>query len=143
MLIIAVAVAVGWISFVNRRSSTPTATQAGKVPSAPDTNGPLVPTTLTNLLLLPAHELARVDIGRANFLCAEGLPGWEQEDVEKGAAMMDAMARLVESETKRNFYKFLNDRKAFNESEGYFRMLVMATVLQEDFGVHDHYPNKI
>lgn len=98
-------------------------------------NDPLTPSTLTNLLLLPAHQLARVDIGRANLLCAEGLPGWELEDVDKGAAMLDTMARRVESETKRSFYKFQNDRKAFNDSEGYFRMLIMATVLQEDFGV--------
>jgi hypothetical protein len=123
VLLAAIIAAIAWMSFGNRRPSTPLANQIGKAPPASDTNSPLVPTTLTNLLLLPAYQFVRVDIGRANLLCAEGLPGWEQEDVDKGASMMEAMARQVESETKRNFYKFLNDRKAFNDSEGYFRFL--------------------
>jgi hypothetical protein len=138
-ILLAIAVMViavlAWSLNSTKRTKPQTNEEKSAVESS-DLTTPLEPSNLTNLLLLPAHSLSRVDIGRMNLLCAEGLPGWETEDVEKGLAKLDEMARHVDAETKRNFYKFLNNKKEFNDSEGYFRMLVMATVLQQDFGVH-------
>src|SRR5205085_7410862 len=39
------------------------------------------------------------------------------------------------SETERHFYRFRANPAEFENSEGYFRMLMMAVVLYEDFGV--------
>ena len=137
LAIAATVIAVlAWSLLSSSKTSKPPANEKSDTAESGDLTTPLTPDNLTNLLLLPAHSLSRVDIGRMNLLCAEGLPGWETEDVTKGLAKLDEMARHVDAETKRNFYRFLNNKKEFNESEGYFRMLVMATALQQDFGVH-------
>ena len=39
-------------------------------------------------------------------------------------------------ETDRHLYRFRQNPGEYNNSEAYFRMLMMATVLQQDFGMH-------
>ena len=60
---------------------------------------------------------------------AEGL------DVEDSLRRLDGIAKRVESETTRHYCKFRNHPEEFNGSEGYFRMLLMAVVLQEDLRI--------
>ncbi len=71
-----------------------------------------------------------------NLLCAEGLPGAEDLDVGRSLAVLDEMAARVKSETERHFYRFKNNPSDFENSEGYFRMVLLGVVLAEDFGVH-------
>ena len=40
------------------------------------------------------------------------------------------------SETQRNFHRFLANPREYNHSLGYYRMMMLATVLQQDFGTH-------
>lgn len=75
------------------------------------------------------------DIGAVNLWCANGLPGADQIEVEKMAATLDKWAKRVKSETERHLYRFRSNPAEFENSEGYFRMLMMAVVAYEDFGV--------
>lgn len=80
-------------------------------------------------------ELASHDIAAVNLACATGLPGAEGLDVGHCLAMLDAWAGHVGRETARCAGQFQRDPPAFENSRAYFRVLVLATVLQEDCGV--------
>ncbi|MDD4441972.1 MAG: hypothetical protein PHX41_08765 [Kiritimatiellae bacterium] len=75
------------------------------------------------------------DIAEINLLTAKGLPGAENLDVEKSLKTLDHWAAWVRRETDRNFHKFKDAPADYNNSESYFRILMMVCILQEDFKV--------
>jgi hypothetical protein len=87
------------------------------------------------LVSLTPIELAHCDIARMSLLCAQGLAGEETVQVERCLARLDEWARRVEGETERHRYRFRAHPEQFENSEGYFRLLMMAVVVCEDFGV--------
>lgn len=89
--------------------------------------------TLADLLAMSPEALEGVDIGLMNLLCAEGLRGAESIDIREHLARLEGIAKNVEFQTERHLYKFRNNPEEYNRSEGYFRMLMMAVTLQEDF----------
>ena len=70
-----------------------------------------------------------------DLLCAEGLPGTDDLKIEESLTTLDQWAQHAKSETERNFHHFRSDPAEFENSEGYFRMLILATVVYEDFGI--------
>ena len=94
------------------------------------------PTTLKELLALPPEQLENCDIARMNLLCAEGLRGSEDLDVQKKLDTLDGWARHVEDETFRNYHRFLEHPEDYKKSEAYYRMMMLAMVLQQDFNAH-------
>jgi len=90
---------------------------------------------LNDVLALKPAELDRADIALMNLLCAQGLPGAEELSIDECLATLDQWAQHVKSETDRNFHQFRESPGSFENSEGYFRMLMMAAVVYEDFGV--------
>jgi hypothetical protein len=92
--------------------------------------------SLPVLLRLPSDRLATVPIARMNLLCVQGLPGPAEPDVEACLARLKSWATRVQSETERHRYRFRQNPAEYEHSEGYFRMLMLAVVLAEDFGVH-------
>jgi hypothetical protein len=94
------------------------------------------------LLDLPVPALQRVDIARMNLLCAQGLRGAGSANVGTGLSKLDEIAARVRGETQRHLYRFQRNPAEFENSEGYFRMVMLTVVLAEDFGVH-YAPNKI
>lgn len=92
-------------------------------------------TNLEVLLALPPAAVNQMDIARMNLLCAQGLLGAEALELETCLASLDEMARRVKAETARHFYRFERNPAEFERSEGYFRMLLLAVVLAEDFQV--------
>jgi len=92
--------------------------------------------SLEQLLSKSPTELAQLDIARINLLCAQGLPGAEQIDVEAYLATLDQWAQYVKKETDRHLYKYRLDPADYNNSPGYFRMLLMVTALQQDLDIH-------
>ncbi len=94
------------------------------------------PATLKDLLALPSEALASVDTATLNLLCAAGLRGADSLDVESSLDSLDAWARHVASETQRNYHRFLANPREYHQSLGYYRMMMLATVLQQDFGTH-------
>jgi hypothetical protein len=90
---------------------------------------------LHELLAAPPSQIARGDIALLNLLCAEGLPGAENVNSQECIATLDGWAERVRSETQRHLYRYRANPREFESSEGYFRMLMMAVVLYEDFSV--------
>ncbi len=69
-----------------------------------------------------------------NLLCAEGLTGSESRDIAGSQRALDRWGRHVDSETKRNLHRF-REHPEEDRSQAFFRVLVLVTVLQHDFGV--------
>ena len=108
------------------------------VPKSPDPVKPdtfTQPKTLAELLALAPDLLEKVDIARMNLLCAEGLRGSENLNVEQCLDQLDAWTQHVERETKRNFHHFLERPGEFNNSIPYYRLGMLGTILAEDLRV--------
>lgn len=97
---------------------------------------PLRPDSYAELLKLSEVELARVDIARMNLLCWEGSSSNRYANVDAAEKQLDSWAERVRSETERHRYRFDRDPGEFENSEGFFKMLMLAVVLAEDFRVH-------
>jgi len=110
--------------------ATTVAAERKTPPSPPE----LKPATLKELLALSPADLERCDIARVNLLCAEGLRGSEGMNLESLLATLDVWAKHVESETRKNFHRFAAKPREYENSLAYYRMLMLATVLQQDFG---------
>lgn len=91
--------------------------------------------TFASLLALKPHQLEGSDIALLNLLCAEGLRGSGKLDLDKTLDGIDDMATRVRVETERNFHRFRSNPAEYENSEAYFRMAMLVTVLQQDFGV--------
>ena len=76
-----------------------------------------------------------MDIGLTNLLCAEGLRGSENLDLDKALNCLDDMAARVRLETDRNMHRFRSNPAESENSEPYYRMAMLVTVLQQDFGI--------
>jgi hypothetical protein len=94
------------------------------------------PGGLAALLSFPSERVARVDIARMNLLCAQGLPGATDLDLNRYLTQINQWADRVRQETERHQYRFKRNPAEFENSEGFFRMLMLTVVLTEDFGVH-------
>ena len=91
---------------------------------------------LWRVVSMTDDELATVDIAYLNLLCATGLPGAESLNIAECRKTLDAWAELVKLQTDRYLYKFQQNPEEYEGKEGYFRMLMLVTVLQQDLGVH-------
>jgi hypothetical protein len=98
--------------------------------------------SLGEFAAMQGKELEQQDIALLNLRCAEGLPGSERLNVEQCLATLDRWASRVRRETDRHLYKYRQNPQKFNNSEGFFRMLTLITVLQQDFKVH-YNPDRI
>jgi hypothetical protein len=94
-----------------------------------------VPRTLPPVLVTPAVDLERTDVALLNLLCTQGLPGADGVNVDECLRTLYQWAERIKTETQRHHYRFRKNPAEFDHSEGYFRMLMMAVVLYEDFGV--------
>ena len=103
--------------------------------SLPASSKPTSVESLDVLLALSLDRLPGVDIAQMNLLCAEGLPGAAGLNVDKCLATLDGWANWVGHETDRHLYRFRCAPADYGHCEGYFRMLMLVTVLQQDFRV--------
>ena len=93
------------------------------------------PATLKELLALSPPQLENCDIARMNLLCAEGLPGSENLKVDDYLATLDQWVQHIKSETGRNFHHYLEDPAYYYNSTNFYKMLMMAVVLYEDYNI--------
>src|ERR1035437_4588273 len=93
------------------------------------------PNALAGILAMNQSELSRIDVATMNLLCAQGLSPAGELDVEQCLRTLDSWADRVRTETERHWYRFRQNPPEFEHSEGFFRMLMLAVVLQEDFSV--------
>ena len=92
-------------------------------------------TELTALLKVPVEELRRVDVGLINLLSADGLEASVKLELSRHVAELDRVTTRVKAETDRHLPRFHRTPNEFNNSEMYFKMLCVVTVLQQDFGI--------
>lgn len=97
---------------------------------------------LPRILDATPEAIAGSDIARLNLACAVGLPGAQQLDVAGTIAELDRWAEHVKAETERNFHRFRAQPGEFQNSEAYFRALILVVALQGDLGVH-YNPHRI
>jgi hypothetical protein len=81
------------------------------------------------------QQLAARDVAEVHLACAEGLPDAANIDVDLCLDRLDYYARRVRSFTESRMPQFHRKRWDYNNSEAYFRILCMITVLQRDLGV--------
>jgi hypothetical protein len=91
--------------------------------------------SLTELAAMTPQNLESVDIALMNLRCAEGLRGSEGLDIPAALKVLDQYAEQVRSETTRNFHRYRDDPAEYDNSEAFYRLMILAVVLQEDFGV--------
>lgn len=75
------------------------------------------------------------DTAKLNLMCAQGLPGTEDLDIDKYMSTLDKWAEHVKKVTEKNIYKYHKDPADFYNSEAYFKMLLLVCTLQEDFNI--------
>ena len=93
------------------------------------------PTTFAEVLSLPAEQLTGCDLALMNLLCTEDLPCAEGLEMHTCLSRLDAYAQRVAAETQRNLHRFLEHPQDYENSEAYYRMGMLITVLQQDCGV--------
>ncbi len=125
---------VVYLLFFSDKASPPTATATTSDFAAPTITRKA--NSLNELLKMSPEQLDDVDIAEMNLLCAKGMPGAEDLDIDHALATLDQWAARVKHETERHLHKFARDPGNYENSEGYFRMLMLVTVLQQDLGVH-------
>ncbi len=90
--------------------------------------------TLDALIDYRPDAFAAVDIGAMNLACAVGLPGAEDVGVDNYLAILAFWVHVVDVATMNNWSRFVRG-EANAKSEADWRMLVLTTVLQKQFGV--------
>ena len=91
--------------------------------------------TLGELSMMDSDDLNTQDIALLNLRCAEGLPGSEDLDIVDSLRTLDRWADKVRQETDRMMVDFYAQPDKYENSIAYYRMLMLVTVLQQDFGV--------
>ncbi len=86
-------------------------------------------------LLIAEKPNDPLNLARVNLLCAKGLPHSKNIDIEKCLDILKKMAAKVKSTTNQYLYKYKSAPKDYYDSEAYFKMLTLITVLQQDFGI--------
>lgn len=93
------------------------------------------PRTLKELLALPPDQLDKVDIGLMNLLCAQGLPGAENLNIQNCLKELDNWTARVKEETQRHEYHFTEHPDQYRNSLGYYRMMMLDEVLVQELGI--------
>lgn len=91
--------------------------------------------SFSDLLALNNEELGELDIAYVNLVCASGLPGTQNLNIKAHLDILDRAAEQVEYNTQRCRW-FKDHPQKYNHSFNLFRIHVMVSVLQRDFGVY-------
>ena len=91
--------------------------------------------SLGEVLFFPLDELRAIPVGYLNLVCATMLPDTVNLDIPACMRTLGEWALQVKQETETRLYQFRRNPAEYNNSEAYFRILMMITVLQCDFGV--------
>lgn len=91
--------------------------------------------SIAELITLNDAELGTYRIDQVNLACAVGLRHAESLDRRTADATIQRWADHVKAETQRNLHRFRKAPQEFENSEAYFKTLMMIVVLQQDLGV--------
>jgi hypothetical protein len=91
--------------------------------------------TSSQLRRLPEADLGRIDIAEVHFACPAGLAGAERIASSAYLRILDQWSWGVQKTTTQAERLFERTPEKLRHSRGYFRMAMLSTVLQRDFGV--------
>jgi len=94
------------------------------------------PLSLAELLKISSERQTLAPVAELNLLCAQGLEAGNGPDLAQCQSTISLWAKHVQSETERHRYRFTKNPAEFENSEGFFKMLMLAVVLAEDYNVH-------
>lgn len=85
------------------------------------------------VLSLTPEQVADYDMAELNLLCGSGLDGNEEVDLNQCRKVLDDLAKMVKAETDRNWTRFQRNPAEYQNSEAYYRMGMVITVIRQDF----------
>jgi hypothetical protein len=135
ILVVVVSIAGSVVAeVISQKSSKPTTalSQCASQAENPDLK---TPHSLAELLALSPAELEHCDIARMNLLCAEGLPGSENLNVDEDLAWLDQWAEDLKWQIDRNFHHYLEDPAYYYNSTNFYKMVMMASILYSQFNI--------
>jgi len=92
------------------------------------------PQSFQELIELSGQELESVDIARMNLLCAKGLSGSENLDVDECLKKLDRWAEHVSLMERRYTPAFHRNREKYNNSLALFKGVYLGIAIEQDFG---------
>ena len=90
---------------------------------------------LLNELKLRDEPLGEYDVAEWNLILAQDLPSAENIDTARLLGILDDWAERVRQETESLYHRFIETPWNYENSQGYFCVLVLVTVLERDLGV--------
>ena len=94
----------------------------------------VLPQLLTELKL-HREPPGKYDVAEWNLILALGLPGAEDIHIAELLDKLDEWAEQVRRETERQYRDFIESPWDYENSQGYFCVLVLVPVLERDLGV--------
>ncbi len=92
-----------------------------------------VPHSFDDLLDLSDAELQKIDIAHMNLLCALGLPGAENLDIEQCLQQLDTWAKHVKAMEQRYMPAFQQNRAKYSNSPALFKGVYLGIAIEQDF----------
>jgi hypothetical protein len=80
-------------------------------------------------------ELNSIDLSELNLACFRGLPETDAVNIDACIRQLEHWTVSVRLQTEANLYRYFANPTEFENSEAFFRMLMLVTVLQQDYGV--------
>lgn len=91
-----------------------------------------VPRNYNDLIVMPVEQLKEVDIARLNLLCAVGLPGAENLNVEGCLIILDEWAEMVRMNESRYSLQFFQEPQRYDHSLAKFKVVNLGLTLKND-----------
>jgi hypothetical protein len=94
---------------------------------------PKIPKTFEELIQLSDEEIENFDIARMNLLCAKGLPGSEDLDIEQCLQKIDQWAQHIRIREQQSLPAFFKYREKYKNSIALFKGAYLGFAIQDDF----------
>lgn len=78
---------------------------------------------------------SRLSLIQRNLLCRKNLTPHQTETAESLQRTLAQWTQRIRAETRRHHYRYVRNPAEFENSPGFFRMLMVAVVLAEDYGI--------
>lgn len=91
--------------------------------------------SVMELLALSDEELEKVDIALMNLICAKGLNGSEDLDINKCLLTLDEWAEFIKKDTETRLPSYFNNPKKYDNSINLFKAVTMILCLKNNLGV--------
>lgn len=94
-----------------------------------------IPQTFEELIQLSDEEIEKFDIARMNLLCAKGLPGSEDLDIEQCLQKLDHWAEYVRKKETQDYPGiFLRNQTYYKNSLAFSKGIFLALIIKQDLG---------